>query len=326
MESTSTGRPLQEHLEAQGAEAGLRAVIIDLAAAAIDIAAKINRAGLAGVLGEAGTTNVHGEDVKKLDLVANDIIIERLRATGSVCGMASEEVDQPIPPSDKGMASAYLALFDPLDGSSNIDVNVSIGTIFSLYRRRGGSGPAGLDDFLRSGREQVAAGYFVYGSSTMLVYTLGAGVDGLTLDPDSGLFRVTHEAIRTPGRGKIYSCNEANYDKWDEGTRRYVDMVKNGRGYSGRYVGSFVADIHRNLLKGGIFLYPPSVSDSGPPKGKLRLMYEANPMALVTEQAGGMATDGQRSILDITAEDIHQRVGVVIGSQDDVAEYSELQA
>lgn len=325
MTSTSIGRTLAEHLETQGRDEGLGAVLLSLAAAAAEIAAKVNRAGLAGILGEAGQTNIHGEAVKKLDLLANDIIVEHLRTSGAVCGMASEEVDDPIPASTQGESSSYVALFDPLDGSSNIDVNVSIGTIFSIYRRLSGTGQAGLDDFLRSGREQVAAGYFVYGSSTMLVYTMGGDVDGLTLDPDSGRFHLTHEAIRTPDRGKIYSCNEGNYDTWDEGTRRYVDAVKNGRGYSARYVGSFVADIHRNLLKGGIFLYPrPAGGSSGPAQGKLRLMYEANPMAMVAEGAGGMATDGERSILEIPAEDIHQRVGVVIGSHGDVEEYMEL--
>ncbi len=327
MTSTSTGRPLEDYLEAQGARAGLGAVIRDLALAATDIAAQVNRAGLAGILGEAGQTNIHGEDVKKLDLVANEIIVDTLRASGSVCGMASEEVDEPIPASPGGEASSYVVLFDPLDGSSNIDVNVSIGTIFSVYHRLGGPGQATVEDFLRSGREQVAAGYFVYGSSTMLVYTLGDGVDGFTLDPDSRTFRLTHEGLCTPERGKIYSCNEGNYDKWDDGTRRYVDSVKTGRGYSARYVGSFVADVHRNLIKGGIFLYPGTVNSSGGhPKGKLRLMYEANPMAMVAEQAGGMATDGERPILEIPAEDIHQRVAVVIGSRDDVAEYGELRS
>ena len=321
---------LGEYLQEQAGEEGLGAVILDLATAARAIADKVNRAGLTDILGETGTTNVHGEEVKKLDVVANDLIVETLKHGGSACGMASEECEELIAPSPAGRSSSYVVLFDPLDGSSNIDVNVTIGTIFSIYRRLSDSGEATRTDFLRPGSEQVAAGYFAYGSSTMLIYTAGSGVDGFTLDPSSGEFLLSHPAIRTPERGKIYSCNEGNFSTWDEGTRRYVESVRTpgaeGKPYSSRYVGSFVADVHRNLLKGGIFLYPASrKSPDKAPVGKLRLMYEANPMAMVYEQAGGEATDGSSRILDIRPTDIHQRVVVVIGSRQDVADFRDFQ-
>jgi fructose-1,6-bisphosphatase I len=241
--------------------------------------------------------------------------------------MASEESEELIPPSQLGRARKHVLFFDPLDGSSNIDVNVSIGTIFSLYRRRSVGGAAQLDDFLQPGTDQVMGGYFLYGSSTMLIYTAAAGVHGFTLDPGSGEFLLSHPGIATPGRGKVYSCNEGNSLKWDESTRRYVAAVKHARPngvkpYSARYVGSFVADFHRNLLQGGIFLYPGQRDDPSKPfKGKLRLMYEANPMAFIVEQAGGLATDGETQIREILPRDIHQRTALVIGSHEDVEEY-----
>jgi fructose-1,6-bisphosphatase I len=306
---------------------GLARVISDLAGAAVLISAKVARAAISDMLGEAGSVNVHGEDVKKLDLYANDLLVEIFRNSGSVCGMASEEVEDIIAPSQPGHDSDYVVLFDPLDGSSNIDVNVSIGTIFSIYRRRSAGGPAVVEDFLRRGREQVAAGYFAYGSSTMLVYTAGDGVDGFTMDPESGEFLLSHPMLTTPERGKIYSCNEGNSHKWEDGTRNYVASLKTqngtpGRPYSARYVGSFVADIHRNLIKGGIFLYPADRKPDGSMQGKLRLMYEANPMAMVVGQAGGSASDGRQQILNIEPTDIHQRVAVAIGSRQDVEDYS----
>jgi fructose-1,6-bisphosphatase I len=324
------GQTLQAHLLDESSKGtvddGLLTLMLDLVRAACTISDEVNRAGLADILGVTGEKNVHGEEVKKLDMRANDLLIDTLRESGSVCGMASEENEGPIEPSEKGHSSRYLIFFDPLDGSSNIDVNVSIGTIFSIYRRKTASGPATLDDYLRSGREQVAAGYFIYGSSTMLVYTAGEGVNGFTLEPAKREFVMSYPNIRTPARGKIFSCNEGNTTKWCDGTQSYVASLKSsegaGRPYSGRYVGSFVADFHRNLLKGGIFLYPAEDKGPGKPrKGKLRLMYEGNPMAMVVEQAGGSASDGERLIQDITPDGIHDRVALIIGSRDDVDEY-----
>lgn len=302
-------------------------VLLDLATVAKMLASEVNRAGLAGILGNVNQRNVHGEQVQKLDVFANDLIVASLRASGSVCGMASEESEEIIAPSAPGEASRYVVCFDPLDGSSNIDVNVSIGTIFGIYKRKSKSGPATLEDFLQPGREQVAAGYFVYGTSTILVYTAGDGVHGFTLEPSTGVFRLSHPRIQTPERGKIYSCNEGNSATWDEGTRTYVEQLKmddeaTARPYSARYVGSFVADFHRNLLKGGIFLYPADRRDpKRPAEGKLRLMYECNPMAFVQEQAGGMAVDIDNRILDIVPRGIHHRVPLVIGSRIDLEEY-----
>jgi fructose-1,6-bisphosphatase I len=302
-------------------------VLLDLASAAKTIAREVNRAGLAGILGRTDQRNVHGEQVQRLDVYANDLVIESLRRSGSACGMASEEEEEVIAPSPAGEASEYVVYFDPLDGSSNIDVNVSIGTIFSIYRRRSASGPAVLEDFLQPGSRQVAAGYFLYGTSTMLVLTLGDGVNGFTLEPSTGEFRLSHPDIRTPERGKVYSCNEGHSSTWDEGTRAYVANLKDqatgeGGPYTARYVGSFVADFHRNLLKGGIFLYPADRRDPARPReGKLRLMYECNTMAMLQEQAGGLATDGDGRILDIVPTGIHHRAPLVIGSRLDVEDY-----
>lgn len=326
----ASGQTLQSHLiDASSDEVvddELLTLLLDLVGPAREIAAQVNRAGLVDIFGFTGERNVHGEEVKKLDVYADGVIVEALRASGTVCGMASEENEEFIAPSRKGHESNYLIFFDPLDGSSNIDVNISIGTIFSIYRRKSPrGGPAVAQDYLRCGREQVAAGYFLYGTSTMLVYTAGDGVYGFTLDPSTREFRMSHPRIVTPPRSKTLSCNEGNSSKWDEATRGYVAALKEpgeGRPYSSRYVGSLVADFHRNLIKGGIFLYPGVVQPApAPPKGKLRLMYEANPMALVQQQAGGAATDGSVEILDIQAEGIHHRVPLIIGSRDDVGDY-----
>lgn len=326
------GQTLQAHLldevSAGNIDDDLLAVLMDLVRPACEISDDVNRAGLAEILGVTGERNVHGEEVKKLDMHANDLLIAAMRESGSVCGMASEENEEPIAPSPKGEGAKYLLFFDPLDGSSNIDVNVSIGTIFSIYRRKSGVGPATMEDYLRKGSEQSAAGYFIYGSSTMLVYTAGNGVHGFTLDPGRREFILSHPNIKTAGRGKVYSCNEGNTSKWCDGTQRYVASLKTadggeGRPYSGRYVGSFVADFHRNLLKGGIFLYPAQDQGPGKPrKGKLRLMYEGNPMAMVVQQAGGAASNGEIDICDVEPSDgIHHRVALIIGSKDDVQEY-----
>jgi fructose-1,6-bisphosphatase I len=324
------GQTLHAHLLDESSsgtiDTELLTTLLDLVRAACTISEDVNRAGLADILGPAGERNVHGGEVKKLAVRANDVLIATMRESGSVCGMASEENEGPIEVSEKGRSSNYLLYFDPLDGSSNIDVNVSIGTIFSIYRRRSPSGPATMEDYLQAGNEQVAAGYFVYGSSTMLVYTAGAGVNGFTLDPAKREFVLSHPSIRTPSRGKIFSCNEGNSSKWCRRTQDYIASLKSndgvGRPYSGRYVGSFVADFHRNLLKGGIFLYPAQDQAPGEPrKGKLRLMYEGNPMAFVIAQAGGMASDGEGAIQDIVPEGIHDRVALIVGSTDDVEDY-----
>ncbi|HYC56102.1 MAG TPA: class 1 fructose-bisphosphatase [Candidatus Binatia bacterium] len=309
---------------------GVANVLLDLATVAKTISCEVNRAGLVGILGMTAQRNVHGEEVQKLDVYANELIIESLRGSGSVCGMGSEENEGIIAPSRSGQNAEYLCLFDPLDGSSNIDVNVSIGTIFSIFRRKSNGGPAVMSDFLQHGRDQVAAGYFVYGTSTMLVYTCGDGVNGFTLEPSTGEFRLSHPRLMTPSRGSIYSCNEGNSQTWDPGTRAYIESLKAtdkeaGRPYKSRYVGSFVADFHRNLLKGGIFLYPADRKDpSKPAEGKLRLMYECNPMAFIQEQAGGRALDGDLTrVLDITPNGIHHKIPLVIGSSADIEEYSE---
>jgi len=328
------GQTLRGHLVEQCSEGKMESdladVLLDLVPAAKAISCEVNKAGLVDILGLTGEQNVHGEQVKKLDIYADELIVRAMRETGSVCGMASEENEDVIPTSEFGRDKKYILFFDPLDGSSNIDVNVSIGTIFGIYRRKSRSGAAGMDDFLQQGVDQVMAGYFVYGSSTMLIYTAGVGVYGFTLDPGRGEFLLSHPGITTPARGKVYSCNEGNSASWDEPTRRYVDAVKTkgsgpGRPYSGRYVGSFVADFHRNLLKGGIFLYPGQLeAASGTYRGKLRLMYEGNPMAFIVEQAGGLATDGEQAILQIEPTGIHHRTPLIIGSREDVQDYLAL--
>jgi fructose-1,6-bisphosphatase I len=323
------GQSLQSHLleevAAKRIDEELAQLLLDLVRPANEISLEVNRAGLVEILGFAGQQNVHGEDVKKLDVFADGLLVASLRETGAACGMASEEQADMIAPSKLGESAKYLVFFDPLDGSSNIDVNVSIGTIFAIYRRKSAGGPPTKDDFLRKGSEQTAAGYFLYGTSTMLVYSAGHGVHAFTLDPAIREFRACQFDIKTPARGAIYSCNEGNSSKWDQPTRRYVESVRTGtsghKPYTSRYVGSFVADFHRNLLKGGIFLYPGDVQASGPPKGKLRLMYEGNPMAMIVEQAGGLATDGSQRILDIQSLDIHHRTPLVIGSKQDVEDY-----
>ncbi|MCS6856106.1 MAG: class 1 fructose-bisphosphatase [Sandaracinaceae bacterium] len=283
------------------------------------IASKVQKAGLADVLGATGAINVQGESVQKLDVLANRILIRCLETTGHVCAMASEESESVIPiASSRGK---YVVLFDPLDGSSNIDVNISIGTIFSIYRRKSESGPGTEVDCLRRGTEQLAAGYIIYGSSTMLVYTTGEGVHGFTLDPMVGEFFLSHENIRIPPHAPTYSVNEANAPKWSSNLRRWVEALKSketpaSKPYSLRYVGTLVADFHRTLLRGGIFAYP---GDQSAPKGKLRLLYEAAPLAFVAEAAGGAASDGMQRILDIEASNLHERTPLFIGSKEDVA-------
>jgi fructose-1,6-bisphosphatase I len=299
-----------------GATGELSNLLYDLALAAKIISGYVRRAGLLDVLGAAGRTNVQGEEQQKLDVLANETIKSIFRSTGRVCVMASEEDDDAIPAPAGHRPGKYALLFDPLDGSSNIDVNVSIGTIFSVHRRVSAEGPGTIQDLLQPGRNQVAAGYVIYGSSTVLVYSSGQGVHGFTLDPTIGEFLLRLPEIRTPPRGKYYSVNESNYPRWSPAYRRAVDVLKGSDGRNARYIGSLVADFHRNLLAGGIFLYP---GDAKSPQGKLRLLYECAPLAFIAEQAGGAASDGTRPILDIVPTGLHQRTPLVIGSREDVA-------
>ena len=278
----------------------------------------INKAGLVDILGASGAENVQGEVQMKLDLYANEKLKAALKARGEVAGIASEEEDDiVIFEGDRANNGKYVVLMDPLDGSSNIDVNVSVGTIFSIYRRITPIGqPVTEEDFLQPGNRQVAAEYVVYGSSTMLVYTTGNGVHAFTYDPSLGVFCLSHERVRFPEKGNMYSINEGNYIKFPLGVKKYIKYCQEQdeatqRPYTSRYIGSLVADFHRNLLKGGIYIYPSTASH---PSGKLRLLYECNPMAFLAEQAGGKATDGFRRILDIAPEKLHQRAPFFVGT------------
>lgn len=278
---------------------------------------EVNKAGLVDILGAAGDTNVQGESQQKLDVYANDKFIQMLTNRNIVCGIASEEEDHfiAINSNDKNHQNKYIVLIDPLDGSSNIDVNVSVGTIFSVYRRVTDVGtPVTLDDFLQKGSEQVAAGYIIYGTSTMLVYTTGDGVNGFTLNQAIGTFYLSHPNMQFPKNGKIYSVNEGNYIHFPQGIKDYIkycQMEEGDRPYTSRYIGSLVSDFHRNMIKGGIYLYPKSSKTS---EGKLRLLYECNPMAFLAEQANGKATNGVQRILDIQPTELHQRVPFICGS------------
>jgi len=280
---------------------------------------EVNKAGLVDILGDAGTVNVQGEDVKKLDVYANNQFMGALRHGISCAGLGSEELEDVVVFDDEvSNNSKYVVLIDPLDGSGNIDVNVSIGTIFSVYRRVTPRGtPVTREDFLQPGNMQVAAGYIVYGSSTMLVYATRRGVNGFTLDPSIGEFCLSHPNIKCPDTGKIYSVNHGNFFQYEEGVRKYIDACQkktkaNGGPYTQRYIGSMVADVHRNLIKGGIFMYPGTTDK---PKGKLRLLYECNPFAFITEVAGGKATNGKQRILDVQPTELHQRTPLFIGSK-----------
>ncbi|HEX9154816.1 MAG TPA: class 1 fructose-bisphosphatase [Nitrospira sp.] len=286
------------------------------------LARDLRVAGLLNILGTTGETNVQGETVKKLDEIANETFVGILQQGGVACALASEEMEKPVMISRRGRQSRYMVLFDPLDGSSNTDVNMPLGSIFSIVAAPKSQQSPVESDLLQKGTEQVAAGYLLFGPSTMLVFTTGQGVHGFTLDPSVGEYLLSHEAIKIPARGKAYAINEGNYHKWPAGTRQYIDSLKKqdkstGRPYSGRYSGCLVADVHRLLLGGGIYLYPGEIEK---PEGKLRLLYEANPMALVVEQAGGRASTGLKRILDVEPKKLHQRVPLIIGSRDDVAE------
>ena len=318
----------RQHPEATGE---LSALLSNLALAAKVISREVNKAGLVDILGFTGDENVHGEKVKKLDIYANDMMIKAMDHGGHLCAMASEEEEDIIHIPTKHRVGKYVILFDPLDGSSNIDANISIGTIFSIYKRLSQDGtPGTMEDCLQLGINQVAAGYVVYGSSTILVYTTGAdhGVHGFTLDPSIGEFLLSHENITTPKKGKIYSINEGNYLYWHPGLKKYIKYLQEedaatARPYSTRYIGSMVADIHRNMLYGGIFMYP---ADSRSPNGKLRLMYECNPMAMIIEAAGGRAIDGKKRIMEIVPTSLHQRTPIFIGCAEDVTTVEEFMA
>ncbi len=278
---------------------------------------EVNKAGLVDILGAAGETNIQGENQQKLDVFANEAFIKTLTNREIVCGIASEEEDDFITITGRNQRNEnkYVVLIDPLDGSSNIDVNVSVGTIFSIYRRVTPSGePVTLDDFLQPGNRQVAAGYIVYGTSTMIVYTTGHGVNGFTLNPAIGTYYLSHPNMKFPKKGSIYSVNEGNYVHFPQGIKDYIkycQQEEEDRPYTSRYIGSLVSDFHRNMIKGGIYIYPNTAKD---PNGKLRLLYECNPMAFLAEQAGGKASNGFERILDIQPTELHQRVPFICGS------------
>jgi fructose-1,6-bisphosphatase I len=297
----------------------LSSLLRDLGLAAKRVNVEVNKAGLVDILGDAGSVNVQGEDVKKLDIFANNQFVKVLRHGVSCAGIASEELDDVVIFDDEiSRQSKYVVMFDPLDGSGNIDVNISIGTIFGVYRRI--SEPGSLctrEDFLQKGLQQVAAGYIVYGSSTMLVYATRRGVNGFTLDPSIGEFCLSHPDIHCPEIGNIYSVNHGHFFRYERGVQEYITLCQkknasNGGPYTQRYIGSMVADVHRGLIKGGIFMYPGT---SDKPKGKLRLAYECNPFAFIVEVAGGRATDGKQRILEIQPTSLHQRVPMFIGSK-----------
>jgi fructose-1,6-bisphosphatase I len=302
------------HRDASGAFTEL---LLEIAFAAKVVAREVNKAGLVEILGLEGGENVHGEDVTKLDVFANNVFYNAMDHMGLLCVMASEENEDLIEIPDRFHTGEFVLVFDPLDGSSNIDANVSIGTIFAIYRRVSARGKGTVEDLLQPGNRILAAGYVIYGSSTMFVCSTGQGVHGFTLDPGIGEFILSHENIQVPEKAKVYSVNEAYYDKWDEPVRKFIDHLKSDEAPEGspntaRYIGSLVADFHRNLLYGGIFFYP---ADAKNKSGKLRLLYEANPMAFIIEQAGGYASDGHMRILDKKPADIHERTPLFIGNR-----------
>lgn len=314
---------LDKQNEFQFATGELSRLLSDIAIASKIVSNDVRRAGLVDhILGAQGETNVQGEEQQKLDVVADEQFIKMFQFGGEVCGIASEENDDFMAfDSEQAKNGNYVVLFDPLDGSSNIDVNVSIGTIFSIYRRVSPQGSlASLNDMLQPGTKQVAAGYVLYGSSTMLVYTTGHGVNGFTLDPSIGEFCLSHPNMRMPETSRLYSMNEGNIDICHQGIKDYIKYCQGeekatGRPYSGRYIGSLVADFHRSLIKGGIYIYPAVPSA---PKGKLRLLYECNPLAFIAEQAGGLATTGFERIMEIKPTELHQRAPYIVGSKKQV--------
>ncbi len=325
----SLDRHIMDEQRKYGGKGDFSSILSQIIFAAKVVAAQVSHAGLVeDILGKAGKTNISGDDVQKLDIYANKVFINALNYIGKVCVMASEEEPDMIPIPNEYPKGDYVVMFDPLDGSTNIDVNVSIGTIFGIYRRMTDSGDGTLEDCLQTGHKLFGAGYIIYSSSTILVYSTGTGVNGFSLDPSVGEFILSHPDIKMPKRGKIYSTNEGNAPYWKKGTKEYIEYLKSENNtlkkpYSSRYIGSLVADFHRNLLKGGIFLYPEDIKDPKKPTGKLRLLYEANPLAFIAEQAGGYASTGYEPILGIKPTALHQRVPLIIGSKDDVLEYEQ---
>ena len=287
---------------------------------------EVNKAGLVDIIGPTGDKNIQSEKQQKLDVYANEKFINTLVNRNIVCGIASEEEQTfiSVNSNDKNNQNKYVVLIDPLDGSSNIDVNVSVGTIFSIYRRKSKIGTeVSIDDFLQSGRHQVAAGYIIYGTSTMLFYTTGNGVNGFTLNPAIGTFYHSHANIQFPKHGNIYSINEGNYLQFPDFVKNYIKFCQEEEGdrpYTSRYIGSLVSDFHRNMIKGGIFLYPPTAKN---PKGKLRLLYECNPIAFICEQAGGLAINGEKNILDIQPKELHQRIPFYCGSEEMIQQFQK---
>lgn len=296
-------------------------LLYDLILSGKSISQRIGAAGLLDILGGTGQVNVQGEDVQKMDTIANRILIYRMERSGAICAMGSEEEANLIRVGPEFPRGDYILIFDPLDGSSNIDINVDVGTIFSILKRpEGNSGEVKLEEVLQPGTEQIAAGYILYGPSTMLVLTTGAGVHGFTLDPGVGEFLLSHPNMRIPERGSIYSVNDGNWRYWSDATKKVIDWFRtaetdNGKPYASRYVGALVADFHRTLLRGGIYLYPATKQK---PNGKLRLMCEANPLAFLAEQAGGKASSGKGRIMDIQPHELHERTPLFIGSKKDV--------
>jgi fructose-1,6-bisphosphatase I len=309
---------IENQAEFQYSSGELSRLINSIRLAAKVVNHEVNKAGLVDIVGAVGETNIQGEDQQKLDVMANDTFIRTLTNRNILCGIASEENDDfiSIQGQNGDNNNKYVLLMDPLDGSSNIDVNVSVGTIFSIYRRVTPAGtPVTMEDFLQKGREQVAAGYIIYGTSTMIVYTTGHGVNGFTLNPAIGTFYLSHPNMQFPETGSIYSVNEGNYVHFPDGVKRYIKYCqeeKDDRPYTSRYIGSLVSDIHRNMIKGGIYMYPKS---SKAANGKLRLLYECNPMAFIAEQAGGKASDGFEAILDLQPTELHERVPFFCGSK-----------
>jgi fructose-1,6-bisphosphatase I len=311
------------------AKGELSRLLRDIGIAAKIVNREVNKAGLMDMLGQAGTTNIQGESQQKLDIYANEQFISALKSGGECCIVASEENEEIVMlDTDVSLDAKYIVAIDPLDGSSNIDVNVSVGTIFSIYRRQSTSGRATLDDVLQKGVNQVAAGYVIYGTSTMLVYTTGKGVNGFTLDPSIGEFCLSHPDMQIPKTGIIYSINEGYYVHFPQGVKSYIKYCQvedeaTHRPYSSRYVGSMIADLHRSMIKGGIFIYPVTAATPG---GKLRLVYECNPMSFIIEQAGGRATDGKKRIMELDVTSLHQRTPIFIGSEQMVLKAEEFMA
>jgi fructose-1,6-bisphosphatase I len=314
--TTLSRHVLQQLQSFSPAAQDLSALMNRIALAGKLIARRLSRAGLmADVLGFTGETNVQGESVKKMDVYANEVFISVFKQSGLVCRLASEEMEKPYYIPENCPIGRYTLLYDPIDGSSNVDINLNVGSIFAIRQQQGTDLDGEARDLLQDGRQQMAAGYILYGPSTMLVYSLGTGVHSFILDPSLGEFILAQEKIQIPKHGPIYSTNEGNFWQWDEAIREYTRYVHRHEGYTARYSGALVGDIHRILMQGGVFLYPGTMKK---PQGKLRLLYETAPLAFLVEQAGGRASDGERNLLDIVPEQLHQRTPLIIGSKEDV--------